>query len=253
MAMLDIVVVLKDNISSFERLLMSVGRQTVDGMTVTAVTDRPQDIEGLKEKYGFRLVDGKGDLMTALNSTVKSTDAKFAMIAAADQMFEVDFYETVSAYFEKFDVIALNVSRLHRSGNFYRIFPTEASSPKACLLKRPCIYGWVIGAQVLRKNAVALDSLSLSDQLDFLNGCLTASENSCYIPLSRTYIDDMTLSSETSFTTALSKGEYKSTLIRQSAKDCFEILTRTKFYKNLGRAKRLLKRIIRRLLRMVAR
>lgn len=253
MAMLDIIVILKDDLSSFERLLMSIRRQTSEGMTVTAVTDKAQQLQSLKAEYGFRLVDVKGDLMTAVNNAAQSTDARYAMIAAADQMFEVDFYETVSAYFEKFDVIALNVSRLHRSGNFYKVFPTEDADAKSCLMKRPCIYGWVISADVLRKNKAALRSLSLSDQLDFLNGCLDAGENSCYIPLSRTYIDDMTLSSEPSFTAALSKGEYKNTLIRQSAKDCFEILTKTKLYKLLGRLRRFLKRIIRRLVRLVVR
>ena len=253
MAMLDIVVVLKNNISSFERLLISVRRQTVDGMTVTAVTQKPQDVEALKSDYDFRVVDAGGDLMSALNGAVKSTQAQYAMIVAEDQMFEVDFYQTVSAYFDSFDVIALNISRLHRSGNFYRVFPTEASDAKACLLKRPCVYGWIIGTKVLCKNSTPLRSLSLSDQLDFLNGCLDAGEKSCYIPVSKTYIDDMTLSSESSFTAALSKGEYKNTLIRQSAKDCFELLTKTRLYKLLGRSKRLLKRIIRRLVRLVVR
>lgn len=249
MAMLDIVVILKNNVSSFERLLMSIRRQTVDGIAVTAVTDRPQDVEDLKAKYGFRLVDGKGDLITAVNGAVKGTDAQYAMLAAEDQMFEVDFYETVSAYFNKFDVIALNVSRLHRSGNFYKLFPTEEADAKACLMKRPCIYGWIIGADVLRKNNSPLLSLSLSDQLDFINGCIAAGEKSCYIPVSKTYIDDMTLSSEPSFTAALSKGEYKNALIRQSAKDCFEVLAKTRFYKRLGRIKRFIKRNLRRIVK----
>ena len=253
MAMLDIVVILKDDCSSFERLLASVRRQTAEGMNVTAVTQKPQDVETLREKYSFRLVEAKSGLMDAVNDAVKSTASQYAMIAAADQMFEVDFYETVSAYFGGFDVIALNISRLHRSGNFYRIFPTDEADAKTCLLRRPCVYGWIISADVLRKNTAELKSLALSDQLDFINGCLAAGKKSCYIPLSKTYIDDMTLSSEPSFTTALSKGEYKNTLVRQSAKDCFEILTKTKFYKNLGKTKRLIKRIIRRLLRMVAR
>lgn len=249
MTKLNIVVILKDNISAFERLLISVKRQTVKGIKVTAVTQQAQKLKKFEDKYDFICVESKGDLLNTVNETVKKSDSEYVLIAASDQMFEIDFYETVSDYFGKNDLIAMNISRLHRSGNFYKIYSSDNATAKDCLYTRPCVYSWVIKTALLKKNAVQLKSLSLCDQLDFLMGCLKLSKNSCYMPLSRTFIDDMTLSSDRSFVSALSTGEYALPIIKQSLRDCFEILTKTKFYKFSGRVKRYLKRKFKRLLK----